>query len=137
MDCWWPSPETASPAIFWCAEDIDTELISGYVSLSIEEDPIQERYFSICGKDITLNTGHNLHDTAIQTLTEYNYSCFDSYERELGNEFDWIWNETERTLQLIWRPKNDIDKALTLFIDSQLGSSHVEGKVHYKEGYFN
>jgi len=137
MGCWWSSQENFAPVIFWCTEIIETELISGYVSLAIGEDLDHENYISICGKDVTLNSGYELHDTMIHSLTQYNYNCLDSYERELGNEFDWIWDEDENILQLIWRPRNDLDKVLTLFIEEKEDSPHVGGNVYYKTGYFD
>ena len=137
MDCWWSSQETMAPAIFWCTEDLETELISGYVSLSIQHDLAGEEFFSICGREVILNSGNALHDNAVKILTQYNYNCFDSYERELGNEFDWLWDNENNILQLIWRPKDDKDKVLTLFIEEQIDSPRVEGRVYYKTGYFN
>ena len=80
MDCWWSSQETLSPALFWCTEDLETDLISGYVSLAIEEDLGGEQFFSICGRDITLNTGHDLHDNLIASMTQYTYNCYEAYE---------------------------------------------------------
>lgn len=137
MDCWWSSQEVMAPAIFWCTEDLDTELISGYVSLSIQHDLVGEQFFSICGREVILNSGYPLHDNTVTILTQYNYNCIDSYERELGNEFDWLWDDENNILQLIWRPKDDKDKVLTLFIEEQIGSPRVEGRVYYKTGYFD
>ena len=137
MNCWWSSQENFAPTIFWCNQTVDTELISGYIGLAIEEDLDHEKYFSICGKEVTLNSGNTLHDTLIASLTEYNYNCIDSYERQLGNEFDWIWDEDQSMLQLIWRPRNDLDKVLTLFVDPQVDSPRVNGNVYYKTGYFD
>ena len=137
MDCWWSSQQTIAPAIFWCTEDLETELISGYVSLAIAEDLDFEKYFSICGREVVLNSGHNLHDSLIASMTQYTYNCFESYERQLGNEFDWIWDESTSTLQLIWRPQDDLDKVLTVFVPKQVDSPRVLGSVYYKTGIFN
>jgi len=137
MGCWWSSQELISPALFWCTENLETELISGYVSLAIEEDLQGEQFFSICGRDIILNSGHDLHDNLIASITESAYNCYDSYERNLGNEFDWIWDEPTNTLQLIWRPDRQPDKVLTLFVEEQQESPWVTGRVYYKTGYFN
>ena len=87
MDCWWSSQPTMAPTIFWCTEDLETELISGYVSLAIAQDLDFENYISICGREVVLNSGHNLHDTLIASMTQYTYDCFESYERQLGNEY--------------------------------------------------
>ena len=44
MNCWWSNQESNPPAIFWCTEDLDTELISGYVSLSVQHDLLGEEF---------------------------------------------------------------------------------------------
>ena len=137
MDCWWSSQELISPVLFWCAEDLETELISGYVSLAIEEDLVGEQFFSICGRNVILNTGHDLHDNLIASMTQNTYSCYDTYERSLGNAFDWIWDVPTSTLQLIWRPGDEPDKVLTLFVPEKTDSPLVLGSVYYKTGYFN
>ena len=105
--------------------------------MAVEEDLGGERFFSICGRNIELNTGHPIHDTMIPAMTEYTYSCINSYERSLGDEFDWIWEEDTNTLQLIWRPEDDLDKVLTLFVPERIDSPRVLGSVYYKTGYFN
>ena len=137
MDCWWSSQELISPALFWCTENLETELISGYVSLAVEYDLEGEQFFSICGRDVTLNTGHDIHDNLIAAMTEYNYNCYEAYERSLGNEFDWLWDEPTNTLQLIWRPDDEEHKVLTLFVPGKKDSPRVLGSVYYKTGYFN
>ena len=136
MTCWWTAQENFAPTIFWCTETLETELISGYVSLAIEEDLAGERFFSICGRDIVLNTGYPLHDAVIPAMTEF-YNCLNSYERNLGDEFDWLWDDKESTLQLIWRPDRHPHKVLTLFVEEQQESPWVTGRVYYKTGYFN
>ena len=137
MDCWWSNQELLAPTIFQCSETVATDLISGYISLAVEEDLNGEEFFSICGKNIVLNTGHHIHDTLIPAMTEYVYNCIDSYERNLGDEFDWIWDNQANILQIIWRPENDMDKVLTLFIEERADSSRVLGSVYYKTGYFD
>ena len=137
MDCWWSNQELLAPTLFHCSGQVSTPLISGYISLAIEEDLGGERFFSICGRNIELNTGHPIHDTMIPAMTEYTYSCINSYERSLGDEFDWIWEEDTNTLQLIWRPEDDLDKVLTLFVPERIDSPRVLGSVYYKTGYFN
>jgi len=136
MDCWWSSQENFAPTIFWCTETVETELISGYISLAIQNDLVYEEYFSICGRDVILNTGHAVHDNTVVFLTQDSYNCIDSYERELGNEFDWLWDKDDRSLQLIWRPIGETHKVLTLFIEEQFDSPAVTGRVYYKTGYF-
>ena len=137
MDCWWSSQDLMSPALFWCSENLETELISGYVSLAIEEDLDGEQFFSICGKNITLDSGYDLHDNLIAAMTQHTYDCYEAYERSLGNEFDWIWDAPTNTLQLIWRPDDTLDKVLTLFVPEKTDSARVLGLVYYKSGYFN
>jgi len=137
MDCWWSSQELLAPTLFWCAENLETELISGQVSLAVGLDLDGEQYLSICGRNITLNSGNVLHDSLIVAMTQYTYDCYESYERKLGNEFDWIWDEPTSTLQLIWRPEDDLDKVLTVFVPKQVDSPRVLGTVYYKTGYFN
>jgi len=137
MDCWWSDQENNPAAIFWCTEDLETELISGHVSLAIQNDLAGEEFFSICGRDVVLNTGHPLHDNTVVVLTHNSYNCIDSYERELGNEFDWLWDEDNRSLQLIWRPKDEVHKVLTLFVEEHIESPRTEGRVYYKTGYFD
>jgi hypothetical protein len=70
-------------------------------------------------------------------MTQYTYDCYEAYERKLGNEFDWIWDEPTSTLQLIWRPEDDLDKVLTVFVPKEVDSPRVLGSVYYKTGYFN
>ena len=137
MDCWWSSNDTLPAAIFWCNDDLDTSLIKGYVSLAVETDIDATNYFSICGKDVTLNSGHNLHDTLIASMTNGTYNCYNAYETELGNAFDWIWDEDTTTLQLIWRPENEEHKVLTLFVPERVDGPNVLGTVYYKTGVFN
>ena len=130
MPCWWSSD--SSPSVFSCTETLETELISGYVSMAIQEDLLGEYFFSICGRDVTLNSGYPLHDTTVVSLTTNTYACIDSYETKLGNEFDWLWDQDGGILQLIWRPQNDPVKVLTLFIPNPETSPRVEGRVYYK-----
>ena len=137
MDCWWSSQELIASTIFWCADNLETELISGYVSLAVIQDLDGVEFFSICGRGIILNPGHALHDNLIAAMTEHTYDCYESYERKLGNEFDWIWDEPTSTLQLIWRPEDELDKVLTVFVPKQVDSPRVLGSVYYKTGYFN
>jgi hypothetical protein len=132
MNCWWADTTSNPSAVFSCSETLETDLISGYVSLAIQEDLLGEYFFSICGKDVTLNSGYALHDTTVSTLTANVYACIDSYETKLGNEFDWLWDRDTGILQLIWRPKNELVKVLTLFIPNEEESQRVEGRVYYK-----
>jgi len=137
MDCWWSSQANLGPSLFWCTESLETDLISGYVSLAILEDLDGENMFSICGKNVTLNSGVTAYDNLVAVMTQNVYDCFETYERNLGNKFDWIWDDNTSTLQLIWRPENDVDKVLTLFVPENVDSPRVLGSVYYKTGYFD
>ena len=133
MTCWWHSQANFAPSIWHCSDMVESDLISGYISLAVEEDLNSERFLSICGRDIELNSGHSLHDLVIPALTENNYNCIDTYERDLGDEFDWLWDEEARTLQLIWRGDDGATKILTLLIDLPTPTSaRSEGNVYYK-----
>jgi len=136
MECWW-STQPISPALFWCNQELNTPLISGYVGLAIETDMDGDQFLSICGKEVILSSGHNIHDSLIASITRHEYNCYDTYERSLGNEFDWIWIAEASALQMIWRPEDKIHKALTLYIPEALDSPNVTGLVYYKEGYFD
>jgi len=137
MTCWWSANDVPPTPIFWCDEDLETELIRGHVSMAVEKDIESNNYFSICGRDVELNSGHALHDTLIASMTHGAYNCYDAYERELGNEFDWIWDKETSTLQLIWRPKEESHKVLTIFIPPEEDTPRVIGSVYYKTGVFN
>ena len=138
MDCWWSRNQGPNTLVFWCDKNLDTELISGYVSLAIERDVEEEEVFSICGRDIILNSGYNLHDTLISSLTNNNYNCYNHYENNIGNEFDSIWDPEANALQIIWRPANKEHQALTLYVPPPDGESvRVLGTVYHKTGFFN
>ena len=138
MDCWWSRNEGPNTLIFWCDEQLDTPLISGFVSLAIEKDAEEEQFFSICGTDVVLNSGYDLHDTLIASLTDNNYNCYNHYENNIGNEFDSIWEPEANALQIIWRPANKEHQALTLYVPPPAGDSvRVLGTVYHKTGFFN
>lgn len=143
MDCWWG---TGTNFIVFCRENLDTELIYGDVIFQIVKDINEETYFKICGKNVILNSGYELQDYYIEILTEDRTACYDFYETELGNKFDAIWDPEKSVLQLIWRPENQLHKALTLYIPpsdevitSYSGNSSppVIGILYYKTGMFD
>ena len=124
--------------VFWCDKQLDTPLISGFVSLAVERDIEEEEFFSICGRDIILNSGYSLHDTLIASLTQDTYNCYNHYENKIGNEFDSVWDPEINILQIIWRPPDDDHQALTIYIPSPEGESvRVLGTVYHKTGIFN
>lgn len=138
MDCWWSKNEGPNTLIFWCDEQLDTPLISGFVSLAVERDIEEEEFFSICGTDVILNSGYDLHDTLIASLTNNNYNCYNHYENNVGNEFDSLWLPEAKVLQIIWRPADKEHQALTIYIPSPEGESvRVLGTVYHKTGIFN
>ena len=138
MDCFWSRNEGPNTVVFWCDKQMDTQLISGFVSLAIERGPEEDEFFSICGRDIILNSGYDLHDTLIASLTNNTYNCYNHYENKLGNEFDSLWDPEINVLQIIWRPPDDEHQALTLYIPSPEGESvRVSGTVYHKTGFFN
>ena len=128
MDCVWRSYDDGQ-TLWWCSEDVEVELIEGHLALELLEDG----RLSFCGEDLYLNTGHELHDTWVSALTQNQFNCLLTEETELGNEFDWLWHKRDRTLQIIWRPKNDSEKQLTLIIDQGPPATDVIGRVYYKE----
>ena len=138
MDCFWSQNEGPNTVVFWCDNDLETNLISGFVSLAIERGPEKDEFFSICGRDIILNSGYDLHDTLIASLTNNTYNCYNHYENKLGNEFDSIWDPESNILQIIWRPPDDVHQVLTLYIPSPEGEfARVSGTVYHKTGFFN
>ena len=138
MDCFWSRNEGPNTVVFWCDEQMETQLISGFVSLAIERGPEEDEFFSICGRDIILNSSYDLHDTLIASLTNNTYNCYNHYENKLGNEFDSLWDPEINVLQIIWRPPDDEHQALTLYIPSPEGESvRVSGTVYHKTGFFN
>ena len=138
MDCWWSKNEGPNTLVFWCDKQLDTPLISGFVSLAVERDIEEEEFFSICGRNIILNSGYSLHDTLIASLTQDTYNCYNHYENKIGNEFDSVWDPEISILQIIWRPPDDDHQALTIYIPSPEGESvRVLGTVYHKTGIFN
>lgn len=117
---------------------LNTDLIAGDVVLQVSKDINQETYFTICGQDVKLNSGYDIQDYLIETMTSDKYACYDYYESKLGNEFDVIWDPTKTVLQMIWRPERQRHKALTLYIPSSNEESpYVLGTLYYKTGMFD
>ena len=138
MDCWWSRNQGPNTLVFWCDKQLNTPLISGFVSLAIERGTEEEEFFSICGTDVILNSGYDLHDTLIASLTDSNYNCYNHYENNIGNEFDSIWDPEINILQIIWRPPDSTHQALTLHVPSSEGDSvRVLGTIYHKTGTFN
>tara|TARA_Y100001938_G_C7990624_1_gene379303 strand:- start:324 stop:833 length:510 start_codon:yes stop_codon:yes gene_type:complete len=133
MDCWWSKNEGPNTFVFNCHDNLETDLISGQVAFALIRDDDEEYYFTICGRNIVLNSGYTLHDTLIAFLTADKYACHEHYENQLGNEFDTIWDAQRRALQVIWRPVDDVHKALTLYLPLPEGDSvRVLATLYYK-----
>ena len=128
MECVWRNYDDGE-TLWWCAEDVDTELLRGHLALELLEDG----RLAFCGEQLELNTGHTLHDNLVSLLTQNYFNCFVSHDTKYGNEFDWIWYKEEKRLNIIWRPEDDTHKQLTLLIDQGAPVTNVEGKVYYKE----
>ena len=128
MECIWRNHGDGE-TLWWCAEDVETDLIEGHLALELLEDD----RLAFCGEDLALNTGHALHDQWVSILTNGIFNCIITPENELGNEFDWLWYKEDKILQIIWRPENDTHKQLTLIIAPGPPVTDVEGKVYYKE----
>ena len=128
MDCVWRGYNDGQ-TLWWCEGHPETELLTGDLLLELLED----NKLAFCGENITLNTGHDLHDSLIALLTNGQFNCITSVERELGNEFDWIWEKENRTLKLIWRPDDASYKKITLVIDPGTPAATVNGTVYYTE----
>lgn len=104
-------------AIFRCSELLDTDLLSGDVTLSLFRNEGGEGRLVFCGEDIILNSGNLIYDSLLYSLTEGSYGCHGVYERGLGNEFDWSWVETTSTLEMIWRPNESTEKILSIYLE--------------------
>lgn len=128
MDCIWRSHGDGE-TLWWCMEEVETDLVTGFLGLELLEDG----RLAFCGEDLLLNTGHALHDNLVSALTEGQFICILNSETELGNEFDWIWSKEDKTLQIIWRPEEEVHKQLTLVIDSGISVTDVIGRMYYKE----
>jgi hypothetical protein len=86
-----------------------------------------------CGEDLTLNSGINTYDNLISLITNNRYDCLHITEdKQVGNSFDWYWEETVNTLQIIWRPDDDDHKMLTLVIEDEEYNQVVRSTVYYK-----
>tara|TARA_R100000808_G_C2095891_1_gene114618 strand:- start:219 stop:674 length:456 start_codon:yes stop_codon:yes gene_type:complete len=128
MHCSWISHDNES-SFWWCDAEVDTELMKGYIFLELSS--VDELAF--CGENLTLNTGHELHDSLVTSLTNNHYNCIFSRETNLGNEFDWIWYNDEYRLLLAWRPEGDSEKYINLIIDHREAELLTTGSAYYFE----
>ena len=125
-----PDPlQVLQPAVWRCFENVETELLSGFLYMELEN--ATSLYF--CGEDLTLNSGINTYDNLISLITNNRYDCLHITEdKQVGNSFDWYWEETVNTLQIIWRPDDDDHKMLTLVIEDEEYNQVVSSIVYYK-----
>lgn len=130
IGCYWPNPaEVLQPAIWRCFENVETELLSGFLYLELENS--NSLYF--CGENLTLRSGIGMYDNLITYLTNNKYDCLHITEdKEEGNAFDWFWEESINTLQIIWRPDDEDHKMITLVIKDEEYNQVVRSVVYYK-----
>ena len=134
IGCYWPDPaQVLQPAIWRCFENVETELLSGFLYMELESTT--SLYF--CGENLTLRSGIGMYDNLISYLTNNKYDCLHITEdKKAGNAFDWLWNENSNTLQIIWRPEDDPNKMLTLVIPaSDEYNQVVRSTVYYKTNF--
>ncbi len=131
IGCYWPNPaEVLQPAIWRCFENVETELLSGFLYLELENS--NSLYF--CGENLTLRSGIGMYDNLITYLTNNKYDCLHITEdKEEGNAFDWFWDPHSDILQIIWRPEDEDHKMLTLQIPpTDEYNQVVRATVYYK-----
>jgi hypothetical protein len=106
IGCYWPDPiQVLDPAVWRCFENVETELLSGFLYLELESST--SLYF--CGENLTLRS-----------------------DKQKGNEFDWVWEEDINTLQIIWRPDDDPHKMITLVIKEEEYNQVTRSTAYYK-----
>ena len=130
IGCYWPHPaQTLEPAIWRCFENVETELLSGFLYLELEH--ATSLYF--CGENLTLQSGIAMYDNLITYLTNNKYDCLHITEdKEEGNAFDWLWDPDKNTLQITWRPDEEPHKRLTLVVENNDYNQVVRSTVFYK-----
>jgi hypothetical protein len=130
IGCYWPDPvQVLEPAVWRCFENVETELLSGFLYLELESST--SLYF--CGENLTLRSGISLYDNLIRILTNNKYDCLHITEdKQKGNEFDWVWEENINTLQIIWRPEDSPHKMITLVIKEEEYNQVVRSVVYYR-----
>jgi len=81
-----------------CEGYIDTDNISGYLKIwAYRDDPYYGTSLSLCGGDLSVQTGNVLHNFAIESETENNLICLDADE----NDIEWDW-ESDNELNIAW-----------------------------------
>ena len=130
IGCYWPDPsQVLQPAVWRCFENVETELLSGFLYLELENET--SLYF--CGENLTLRSGITTYDNLIRYLTNNKYDCLHITEDKItGNAFDWAWNSGNNALQITWRPDDDPHKILTLVIKNEEYNQVTRSTVYYK-----
>lgn len=133
IGCYWPDPADASwalqPAEWRCFEHVDSDLVSGFLYLELENG----ENLHLCGEGLTLRSGIGGYDNLISFLTRNQFDCLHITEDTTeGNAFDWVWEESMRTLQIIWRPEDESHKMMTLVIEPAEYNQVVRSVVYYK-----
>jgi len=130
IGCYWPDPtRVLQPAVWRCFENVETELLSGFLYMELED--ATSLYF--CGEDLTLRSGIDLYDNLVNFITKGTYDCLHLTEdKNAGNAFDWTWDSNNNILQIIWRPDNDPHKMLTLTIEDEEYNQVVRSTVYYR-----
>jgi len=139
IGCFWQNPadpvQAVQPAVWRCFENVETDLLSGFLYLELESEI--SLYF--CGTDLTLRSGIDMYDNLISYLTNNKYDCLHITEdKNTGNAFDWLWDDTNSALQIIWRPEDGANKMLTLVVaGSDEYNQVVRSTVYYKTNFEN
>jgi len=133
IGCYWANPADSSwalqPAEWRCFEHVDTDLLSGFLYLELEN--AQSLY--LCGTNLTLRSGIDMYDNLISYLTRDKFDCLHITEdTNKGNAFDWTWEESSNILQIIWRPDDEPHKMITLVIENQEYNQVVSSPLYYR-----
>ncbi len=130
IGCYWPDPvQVLQPAVWRCFENVETDLLSGFLYLELEN----ATSLYLCGEDLTLRSGITTYDNLISFITNNKYDCLHITEdTNVGNSFDWFWEESVNILQIIWRPEEEDHKMLTLVIENEEYNQVVRSTVYYK-----
>jgi len=133
IGCYWPDPADLSwalqPAIWRCFEHVDSNLLSGFLYLELESSTS----LYLCGENLTLRSGIQMYDNLIAYITRDKYDCLHITEdTNEGNAFDWFWDESINTLQIIWRPDDESHKMMTLVVEDEEYNQVVSSIVYYK-----
>jgi hypothetical protein len=129
MECYWFDPSDGAEIWRCTQEDVNTSLVLGHLVLQLSTPT--NLYF--CGENLILNSEITIYDNLIAYLTKDKFNCLHITEdREKGNEIDWVWEEQNRLLQIIWRPSEGSHKLTSLVIEDGEYYQPVVGIVYYK-----